>query len=76
MVIPSASAPHNVFITPTMGHPRYNLQNTLNSKRRKTKVWILRSILEEGTKYPCKEIKGSYQCCCYFDCEDSVVSWG
>jgi hypothetical protein len=26
-------------------------------QRRKTKVWILRSFLEGGTKYPCEEIQ-------------------
>ena len=30
---------------------RYNLQNTWNSRWRKTKVWILHSFLEWGTKY-------------------------
>ena len=37
-------------------YPRYNLQNTWNS-RRKTKVWILRSFVEWGTKYPWKELQ-------------------
>jgi hypothetical protein len=36
---------------------RHNLQNTWNSRRRKTKVWILRSCLEWGTKYPWKELQ-------------------
>jgi hypothetical protein len=27
-------------------YPRYNLQNTRKSRRRKTKVWILHSFLE------------------------------
>jgi hypothetical protein len=27
-------------------YPRYNLQNTLNSRRRKTKVWLLHYFLE------------------------------
>ena len=38
-------------------YPRYNLQNTWNSRRRKTKVWILRPSLEWGTKYPWKELQ-------------------
>jgi hypothetical protein len=38
-------------------YPRYNLQNTRNSKRRKTKVWILCPSLELGTKYPWKELQ-------------------
>jgi hypothetical protein len=38
-------------------YPRYNLQNTWNSRRRNTKVWILHSFLEWGTKYPSKELQ-------------------
>ena len=37
-------------------HPRYNLQNTWNS-RRKNKLRILRSFLEWGTKYKWKELQ-------------------
>ena len=33
-------------------YPRYNLQNTWNSRRRKTKVWILWFLLEVGNKIP------------------------
>ena len=36
-------------------YARHNLQNTWNSRGRKTKVWILWSFLEGGTKYPWKE---------------------
>jgi hypothetical protein len=32
-------------------------QNTWHSRRRKTKVWILRSFLEGGAKYPWKELQ-------------------
>ena len=38
-------------------YPRYNLQNTWNSRGRKTKVWILCSFLEWRTKYPWKVLK-------------------
>ena len=31
-------------------YPRYNLQSTWKSRRRKTKVWILRSFLEGGSE--------------------------
>jgi hypothetical protein len=31
--------------------PRYNSQNTSNSRRRKTKVWMLLYFLEGRTKY-------------------------
>ena len=36
----------------------HNLQKTWNARRRKTKVWILHSFLEWGTKYPWKELQG------------------
>ena len=36
---------------------RDNLQNTWNSSRRKTKLWILHPSLEWGAKYPCKELQ-------------------
>ena len=39
-----------------LGIPKYNSQNTWNS-RRKIKVWILRSFLEWETKYPWKELQ-------------------
>jgi hypothetical protein len=32
-------------------------KNTWNSRRRKTKVWILQSFLEGETKYPWKELQ-------------------
>ena len=32
-------------------YPRFNSQTTWSSRRRKTKVWILRYFLEGGTKY-------------------------
>ena len=38
-------------------YPRYNFQNSWNSRRRQTKVWILCSSLEWGTKYPWKELQ-------------------
>jgi hypothetical protein len=38
-------------------HPRYNLQNTRKSRRRKTNQWILHSSLENGTKHPWKELQ-------------------
>ena len=38
-------------------YPRYNLQNTRKSRRRKTNVWIFHSSLEWGIKYPWKELQ-------------------
>ena len=38
-------------------YPRYNLKNTRKTRRRKTKVWILHSSLEQGTKHPWKELQ-------------------
>ena len=38
-------------------YPRYNLQNTGNSRRTKTKVWTLCPFLELGTKHPWKELQ-------------------
>ena len=38
-------------------YPIYNPQSIWCSRRRKTKVWILRSFLEGGTKYPLVEIQ-------------------
>jgi hypothetical protein len=38
-------------------YPRYNSQTTWSSRRRKTKVWILPSFLEGGTKYPWEELQ-------------------
>ena len=32
-------------------YPRYNSQTVWSSRRRKTKVWILKFFLEKGTKY-------------------------
>lgn len=40
----------------SLKYPRYNSQTTWNS-RRKTKVCLLWSFFEEGTKYPRKEIQ-------------------
>jgi hypothetical protein len=37
-------------------YPRYNFQNTRKS-RRKTNSWILHSSLEQGIKYPWKELQ-------------------
>jgi hypothetical protein len=37
-------------------YPRYNFQNTRKS-RRKTNAWILHSFLEQGIKYPWKELQ-------------------
>jgi hypothetical protein len=37
-------------------YPRYNLQNTLNS-RTKTKVWTRHPFLELGRKHPLKELQ-------------------
>jgi hypothetical protein len=36
---------------------KIQFQNTLNSRRRKTKVWISHSFLEWGTKSPWKELQ-------------------
>jgi hypothetical protein len=36
---------------------KIQFENTWNSRRRKTKVWILSSFLECGTKYPWKELQ-------------------
>jgi hypothetical protein len=38
-------------------YPRYNLQNTRKSRRRKNNTWILHSSLESGIKYPWKELQ-------------------
>ena len=38
-------------------YPRYNLQNTWNSRIRKTKEWILHTFLEGETKCPWKELQ-------------------
>jgi hypothetical protein len=37
--------------------PKIQFTNTWNSRRRKTKVWILNPFLEMGTKYPWKELQ-------------------
>jgi hypothetical protein len=37
--------------------PRYNLKNIRKSRRGKTNTWILHSSLEQGTKYPRKELQ-------------------
>ena len=37
--------------------PKINSQTTWNSRRRKTKVWILQSFLERKTKYPWKKLQ-------------------
>jgi len=40
------------------GYPRNNSQTIWSSRLRKTKVWILQSSLERGTKYSWEEIQG------------------
>ena len=35
----------------SLEYPRYNSQTTWSSRRKKTKVWVLRSFLEGVTKY-------------------------
>jgi hypothetical protein len=38
--------------------PKTQFEKHMNSKRRKTKVWILRPFLDGGIKYPWEELKG------------------
>jgi hypothetical protein len=45
------------YLTRNLEYPRYNLQNTRKSRRKKTNAWTLHSFLEEGTKYPWKELQ-------------------
>ena len=37
--------------------PRYNSYATQSLRRWKTKVWILQSFIDEGSKYPWEEIQ-------------------
>jgi hypothetical protein len=46
-----------IHVSRNLEYPRHNLQNTWNSRRRKTKLWILRSSLEWGTKYQGRELQ-------------------
>ena len=40
-----------------LGPPKIQFTDHMKLKKRKTKVWILQSFLEGGTKYPWEEIQ-------------------
>jgi hypothetical protein len=42
-------------------YPRYNLQNTWNSRRRKTKLWLNSFLLRMGSKIPMKGVTDKVQ---------------
>jgi hypothetical protein len=61
-VTPSQKNTHSMhslirgYLPEGLEYPRYNSQTTWSSRRRKIKVWMLWSFLEEGTKYSPEEM--------------------